>query len=1176
MRHLLSKSILVVAVLLLCAWYLYPPKERLRLGKDLRGGVSMVYTVRIPEGSDRTTILTQVIEVLKDRVNPTGVLDITIQPQGLDRIEVVMPLPSPEVRALQVEYRERLDALSRSAQITAADIEEALRAGTAATRFAGSGDRGQEIQTAYNRSRELRTQLQQAIGEAAAPETITALEAQIAETEITEERLRGELLAMGIDQPRLIRALGLADSPQVLRDETGKEILGEDQKPKIGPGARTIELSAIKTEFPHLAESIDALVAAHDAYAAKRTTLDDPEDLKRLLRGAGVLEFHIAVRDSRPEGINPDQLRVQLSEGGPTAAESTVAGWFRINDLKQWYDTDQDRLALEADPVTFFRSRDLVAAEWQESIYLLLYTSPSKSLVHSPDQQWTMERVSRTADQMGRPAVAFSLDQNGGTQMGRLTGANVQEKMAIVLDGQVYSAPTLQSQISGSGQITGSFSQAELAYLTRVLAAGALEARLSADPISTSILGPSIGGENLRLGLQACLFSVIVVGIFMVGYYFFAGVVAIISLACTGLMIFGLMAMIDSTFTLPGLAGIALTIGMAVDCNVLIYERVREEMMNNGEDLRSALRISFRRVFNTIIDGQLTNLIVCIVLVKVATAEVKGFGVTMIIGVISTLFVALVITRLIFVVYAEVLKFRSLPMLPTVFPAVHRLLEPSIDWMGKRKIFFVSSIIFCAIGLGLVASQGADMLDTEFRGGVSLTMTTRLAKPGELADAANGRLLVSRAEIERDVQALGEASRDQPILAQLRAATVLTVGAVTADFKATTFQIKVSNPRGVADDLDIRDQVTAAVVDLLHDKLDAVPALAFSGMDDPGHASHTFALEKDRLGDNIGRRDIGDPVGAFLGGVAVVVEGIDPPITDQAGLQRIQRMRQQPDFAASTGRVTRVIGLDPVKAGDPSAGYTSVAVLVRDPEIDGRKVELDYWDQRLAGPEWKLVSEAFRQESSLDQVSSFSSAVARTLAAQAWVAIALSVIGIMAYVWFRFSSLRYSVAALTATAHDVIVALAALALSHYLANTAVGRMLLLDEFRIDLNVVAGLLTLIGYSLNDTIVIMDRIRENRGKLPLASSRVINLSLNQTMSRTVLTTSTTLMAVLILYIEGGTGIRPFAFILLIGLITGTYSSVGIAAPLVWAGENTPEPSPRLGGGQRAITTTAGSTA
>ncbi len=1174
MRHPLLKTVIAVFVILLCAWYLYPPKERLRLGKDLRGGVSMVYTVRIPDGSDRTTILTQVVEVLKDRVNPTGVLDITIQPQGAERIEVVMPLPSPEVRALQVEYRNQLDALSRSAQITPADIEESLRAGTAATRFASAGGRGQQIQEAYTRSRELRAQLQQAIGEAAAPEAITALESQIADTEIAEERLRGELLAMGIDQPRLIRALGLADSPQVMRDEAGKEILGDDQKPKVGPGARTIELSAIKTEFPHVAESIDALVSAHDAYAVRRTSLDDPEDLKRLLRGAGVLEFRIAVRDSRPEGVNPDQLRTQLSAGGPTAAESTVTSWFRINDLKQWYDNDQDRLALEADPVTFFRGRDLVAAEWQDSIYLLLYTSPSKSLVHSAEQRWTMERVTRTVDQIGRPAVAFSLDQTGGTQMGRLTGANVQEKMAIVLDGQVYSAPVLQSQISGSGQITGSFSQAELSYLTRVLAAGALEARLSPEPISTSILGPSIGGENLRLGLQACVLSVVVVGLFMVAYYFFAGVIAIIALACTGVMIFGTMAMLDSTFTLPGLAGIALTIGMAVDCNVLIYERVREEMVNNGEDLRSALRISFRRVFNTIVDGQLTNLIVSVVLVKVATAEVKGFGVTMIIGVLATLFMALVITPILFHVYTNIFKFRTLPMLPTVIPAIHRLLEPSIDWMGNRKIFYIASIVVCVAGLGLVASQGVDMLDTEFRGGVSLTMTTRVAKPGELADAANGRLLVSRAEIERDIRAIGEAKRDDQILSQLRAAAVLTVGGVTSDFQATTFQIKVANPRGVADDLDISRTVTTAVVDLLHDKLDAVPALSFRGMNDVAHAAYTFALEKDRLGDNIGRRDIAEAVVGFLGGVGIVVDDIVPPVTEGGALQRIQRMRQQPDFVATVGRQARVVGLVPVTPGDPSAGYSSVAVLVRDPELDGRKVDLEYWDQRLAGPEWKLVSEAFRQESSLDQVSSFSSAVARTLAAQAWVAVGLSMLGIMAYVWFRFSSLRYSVASLTATAHDVIVALAALAATHYLANTALGRMLLIEEFRIDLNVVAGLLTLIGYSLNDTIVIMDRIRENRGKLPMASARVINLSLNQTMSRTILTGFTVLMAVGILYVQGGTGIRPFAFVLLVGLITGAYSSVAIAAPLVWTGENVPEPSSRLGG-RRAITTTAGAT-
>ena len=1164
MRSLITKLVLVLVVLALCLLALYPP-QKLKLGKDLRGGASMVYSVKVPEGSDPQAVLAQVAEVLKDRINPSGTLDITIQPQGADRLEIVTPLPGPEVRALQAAYRERLDALLDKAGIDEADLEEALRNGTAAQRFSGLGPVGEmasALQRAHDDARRLRGELQaMRDGGSPDPAAMSALEAKIATTEIEEERLRKDLLALSIDQARLVRAFSLSTDPIAMKDDQGKFLVDENGAVRRGPSARAVEITDIKTQFPHLAADIDAVAAAHDAYAAVRTGLDDPEDLKRLLRGAGVLEFHIVVRASQPEGVDIAQLRTQLAAGGPESAESSVAGWFKLNNLEQWYANEEQRQALEADPVGYFAAQDKVAGQWQGNTYLLLWTTPSRSLAHDSGEEWSMERVGTTSDQLGRPAVSFVLDQGGGLQMGRLTGPNVGQFMAIVLDREVYSAPVLQSQISGNGQISGTFSEKEISYLVRVLAAGALSARLSPEPISTSVLGPSIGGDNLRRGLMACLWAVGVVGVYMLLYYWVAGIFANISLISMAIMVFGVMAMMNTSFTLPGLAAVALTVGMAVDCNVLIYERIREEMVNNKEDLRTAVRIAFRRVFDTVIDGQLTNLIVCIVLVKVATAEVRGFGVAMIIGVLSTLFAALVVTRVCFLVYTEVFKCRRLPMLATAVPAVHRMLEPKIDWMAKRKLFFTGSLIVCVVGMALVLSQGRDMLDTEFRGGVSVTMSTRLATGGEPAQDGSGRLLLPRAEVEREVRAIGEANAANPILAPLRSAAVLTVGDTTPSFEAATFQIKVANPESAGDEQDIASAIQQAVIAAFRDRLDIAPELRFKGSTDDDATKHTYAIDKERLGDNIGMPRYADPVGNFLGGLAIVLEDVQPPVRPEDAAKRILRMRQQPDFASQLGRDVKVVGLEPADPADPSKGFRSIAVLVRDPDIDIRKMDLALFDQKLTKPEWKLVSRAMTQASSLEQVSSFSSAVARTLSAQAVVAIVLSVLGILVYVWFRFASLRYSIAALTATAHDVIVALAAIALSHYVANTAFGRAILLEEFRIDLNVVAGLLTLIGYSLNDTIVIMDRIRENRGKLPYATTAVINNSLNQTMSRTVLTMSTTLLALLVLYIEGGTGIRPFAFVLLIGLITGTYSSVAIAAPLVWTGDTLPEPASPL---------------
>jgi len=242
---------------------------------------------------------------------------------------------------------------------------------------------------------------------------------------------------------------------------------------------------------------------------------------------------------------------------------------------------------------------------------------------------------------------------------------------------------------------------------------------------------------------------------------------------------------------------------------------------------------------------------------------------------------------------------------------------------------------------------------------------------------------------------------------------------------------------------------------------------------------------------------------------------------------------------------------------------------VYDDNLDQAAVDVELWDTQLAANEWRLVSTALATGSSLQEVNSFSPAMARTLAANAVVAVVLSLLGMLMYIWIRFGSLRYSVSTIVAVTHNVIVCLGALALTQYIAGTPVARFLMLEEFRIDLNVIAALLTIIGYSLNDTIVILDRIRENRGKRLFATPEIINNSINQTFSRTILTGGSTIVASIILYVLGGTGIQPFAFTFLIGLLIGTYSSVAIAAPLVadWSvrgndGDNSAFP-PRLPG-------------
>ncbi|MCH2161324.1 MAG: protein translocase subunit SecD [Phycisphaerales bacterium] len=1167
MNNLVSKILLILFVVGLCLWSVYPPESKIRLGKDLQGGVSLVYSVNIPDGVDAESILAQVIDVLKQRVNPQGVLDISMQPVGRDRIEVVMPLPNEKVQALQKEFRTQLDTLLSKSRISPAELEQALVAGNAVERFGGTGTRGRdviELQDQYSLAKSTRTSLDAARAEGDAAK-ISGLEDTLARAEIREEDLRSKLFSQTLPESTLLEALALPNTPVSQKDANGKLVLDDDGNVVKGPSERAATFAILETDYPHLAENLEKVRSAYAAYEVDRTGLDDPEDLKRLLRGAGVLEFHIAVGPTAND-VPITLLREQLAERGPNNTDSAVARWYEINDLGQWYDSDDEsQLArLKANPATFFAQRPspLVAAEKDDRYYLLLYDSPAKSMTHDGGSKWAIERATRQVDDLGRPAVGFNLDTSGGSFMRKLTAPHVNQPMAIVLDGEVYTAPNLNSAIGSSGIIQGSFSESEIKYLIRVLAAGSLEARMSPEPISMSVLGPSIGQDNLSRGLWAVGYSVIAVAIIMLCYYFLAGLVADLALLMNGIMIFGIMAMIDGTFTLPGLAGIALTVGMAVDANVLVFERIREELVNHQEDLRTSIRLGFAKAASAILDGNITNLIVCFILYQTAATEVKGFALTLSIGVLATLFTTLFVARVIFTVYVEVFKARSLPMLPMVVPAIHRLLEPKINWIAFRTPLLIGSAVLAVACMVLFFSRGAEVLETEFRGGVSVVMTTRPAVEGEPTGTdgtAIGRLQIPRSEVEQAVRQIGRDNPSDPILAELQNATVLTVGPTTSDGHSSSFQIKVANPVSLGEDENIANKVVEAVVGRFGSELDITRPVRFAGESADEHSGYTHALEQATLGESIERTGAGVPVADFRGGVAVVIDGIDPPVTTADVEQRLRRMRNQPDFGDTAGRDVEVVGLTAADPTAPQDGFTSIAVMVSDELLSSFTVELDTWDRQLAQREFELLQAALTREASLDQVSSFSPRVAQNLAASAIVAVILSLVGMLVYIWFRFGSLRYSLCAIAALMFNVCVCLGAIALSVVIGERTFGSVRLLDEFRIDLNVVAGLLTIVGYSLNDTIVIMDRIRENRGKLSYASSSVVNASINQTFSRTVLTSGTTITSAIILYSLGGTGIRPFAFTFLIGLIAATYSSVAIAAPLTWKKGGGAQPQP-----------------
>ena len=1157
MQNMHWKIIIILTTLGICLWSLLA--YDLQYGKDLAGGLSMTYEVYLEGDDDPDIIVPQVITVLKNRLNPQGTLDISITRQGRNRIEVVMPLPSDEVKAAKKRVEDLVARVLDKARLEQSTLYEALGARTAVEKWGGDDSSFAqsivELQGMYDR-KEAAQQAYQAIIDApdSTQDQIDAAESELATAEVEFDRLAQQVLETSMRDAELRRMLDLSNEPVAREAMDGTKVKDETGKVIMDPSPQSVELERLKAQYPQVADELTGLINAWNEYNSQRRGFDDAEDLKRYMRGAGVLEFRIAIEPNQQQQQGMiDQQRADLAERGPEAPSSPVARWFRINDLKQWYQNPGELALLRANPEAFFARRDLVAAEYEGEYYLLLSDRDGEKLTRQSGP-WQLKSASRTTDNLGRPAVAFGLDAPGGQKMRSLTGNNIDKPMAIVLDGEVYSAPNIQSSIGTSGQITGTFSEQEISYLIRVLASGSLDARLSDQPISENVLGPSIGRDNLNAGLNACIVGIIAVAAFMLFYYFFAGGVADFALLCNGIIIFGIMAMQQASFTLPGIAGIVLTIGMAVDANVLIYERIREEIFAGEEDLKTAIRLGYAKALSTIIDANVTNLIVCAILYYTATAEVKGFALTLSIGILATLFTALFVTRVVFTIYTDVFKMKSLPMLPTVIPAVHRALEPSINWIGLRKIFQPLSVIVVVVSLILVFSQGVEMYDTEFRGGVSATMLTKPVNPD---DESEGRIMLERLDVERDVRAIADgASGPEDPLANFATATVYTAGSSQQGTASDSFLIKVALD---TEDPNVMRGMVNAIVEQFRDVLDVAPPTTFDGAGEenppPGA---TFPINSHLLGRVIERPGYSRNVEEYRGGVAVVIDNLDPPARLADVERRIQRMRLQPDFRVAASRKPLIIGLDQVPGTNE---YTSIVILVEDDRYPWLANE-EVWDEQLARTEWRLISTALQEPPTLEQVSTYSASVAETLAANAVVAVGLSLLGILVYIWIRFGSFRYSLAALVALVHDVSIGLGALALSHFIAAAWPGNFLGIEAFKIDLGVVAALLTIIGYSLNDTIVILDRIRENRGKLPLATLSTVNRSINQTVSRTVLTSVTTILAVAIMYGAGGTGIRPFAYTLLVGLFVGTYSSVAIAAPLVFRRDSgdgsVPEPA------------------
>lgn len=373
---------------------------------------------------------------------------------------------------------------------------------------------------------------------------------------------------------------------------------------------------------------------------------------------------------------------------------------------------------------------------------------------------------------LGEPEIDFTLNEEGAGKFGEITRENVGRRLAILLDGQLISAPVIRSPIeTGRGQITGQFDLKEASEL-----ANALENPLRA-PLhvrASHRVDPTLGKESIRSGVKAAIAGTLAVSIFMLVYYMIAGTVANVALLANIVILLGVMCSIGTTLTLPGIAGVVLTVGMAVDANVLIYERIREELAK-GKSLRGAISAGYDRAFGTIFDSHVTTLISSIILIFLGTGPIKGFGVALTIGVAASLFTALVVTRLIFDWLLERGWLKNIRML-------HIIRSTKLDFMKLAKPAFIFSWLLIVIGVGYGFHRGKSAFGVDFLGGDTTTFRFEQKVPDDQVRSELVRVGIKdpRIQYQRDLgggpetlridSAMGTASKVRETLAHLPSA----------------------------------------------------------------------------------------------------------------------------------------------------------------------------------------------------------------------------------------------------------------------------------------------------------------------------------------------------------------------------------------------------------------------
>jgi SecD/SecF fusion protein len=658
-----------------------------------------------------------------------------------------------------------------------------------------------------------------------------------------------------------------------------------------------------------------------------------------------------------------------------------IAAGRHMAQIDTWLDMDQIRSVLPRDlrlhwTVKPVPSEDLERfyglPETRESYYELVAIRSTSHDGRPPLEGDAITNANDRVSPNGSFEIEMSMNSEGAKTWARLTKANIGKSIAVVLDGYVYSFPTVQNEIrGGQSSITGDFSPEEAKDLATILNSGKLPA--PARIVEDTVVGPSLGQEAVDAGLRSFIWAFVVVLLYMIIYYGMkAGIVADIALISNMFFVMGVLAAFNAVLTLPGIAGIVLTIGMSVDANVLIYERIREEL-RAGKGLRLAISDGYKNAFSAIIDANVTTFLTGLILFLFGTGPIKGFATTLMIGIATSFFSAVFITRLI---YEAMLNSKADIRFGSKWTE-NLFAKLKIAFLEKRKLFFTISLVFIVISIGSLATRGLKQ-GIDFTGG--RTYVVRFDEP------------VDAPEVYASMSEAFEGANTE----------VKTFG--------TANQIRIA---------------TNYLVDNTEETADVLVEEAL------------FA-------------------------------GIQPFLPDG----------------------------------------TSKEEYLADYQMSSQKV----------GP-----------------------TVATDIRNKAGYAMFFSLLVIFLYILIRFQNWQLGLGAIGAIVHDVLLVLGIFSLFYSIMPFAM---------EIDQAFIAAILTVIGYSINDTVVVFDRIREYRQLYPKRKTmEVFNLAINSTISRTINTSMTTLVVLLVIFIFGSEVIRGFVFALIIGVAVGTYSSIFIASPIAF---------------------------